>query len=224
MKEDYVFGHAYEEKIEKEDIDYFANLFGEGSKALTDLIKYCMENDIKTFASCKGHPEEQPDFLKQYEKGYISFRVSDDDLNTAYFLASLPHIIDGILADVDNYYDKKSINIYVPATKEGMSEKYFEDIFKVIKSYKEKDYINFQVEENIKNVVDMYMHYPSNDIFEITSSKYRKFIGNRKGRKNVVECPRKENTSFLHEKFCELFKKPKNVDDLLLNDSYNSHR
>lgn len=63
--EDYKFGEAYYGKIPKEQAEKMALLWGEGSESLTNLIEYCILNDIGTFASCKGHGE--------WAQGYIGF-------------------------------------------------------------------------------------------------------------------------------------------------------
>lgn len=61
----YKKGDAFYGKVPKEQAKKMALLWGEGSKNLTNLIEYCILNDIGTFASCKGHSE--------WAQGYIGF-------------------------------------------------------------------------------------------------------------------------------------------------------
>ena len=63
--ENYRFGTAFYGKVPKEQAKKMALLWGEGSENLTNLIEYCILNDIGTFASCKGHDE--------FSEGYIGF-------------------------------------------------------------------------------------------------------------------------------------------------------
>ena len=62
-------GQAYFGKVPADRIDEMAKIWGEGSPNLTKLLKYCMENNIFTSASCKGH-EDNP----THRFSYISFR------------------------------------------------------------------------------------------------------------------------------------------------------
>ena len=58
ITDEYKNGKLYIGEITVEYADEFSKLFGEGSPALTELIKYCIQNKIITLASCKGHPEK----------------------------------------------------------------------------------------------------------------------------------------------------------------------
>ena len=51
--EGYTFGQVYSDKIAPADAEKFSKVFGEGSPALTALIKFCIENSIPTLACCK---------------------------------------------------------------------------------------------------------------------------------------------------------------------------
>ena len=57
-----------------EDARKAAKTFSEGRKSLENLIYYCITNNIKTFASCAGHEENQG----EYNDGYISFNIDDE--------------------------------------------------------------------------------------------------------------------------------------------------
>ena len=53
----YKFGRVYERKIPSKKARQFAEVFGEEFPDLTDLIEFCILNDFRTYASCKGHRE-----------------------------------------------------------------------------------------------------------------------------------------------------------------------
>ena len=101
--DNYEFGKTFTDEIPVEEADKYAELFGEGSKALTKLIRYCIVNNIVTLASCTG---------------YISFRFERDydEEDFAYFLASIPSTKNQIKALVDyDYSAGRVITFYVPA-------------------------------------------------------------------------------------------------------------
>lgn len=217
MDDGYRFGQTYEKRIEVKDIDYFSNLFGEGSKSLTELIKYCMLNNIRTFASCKGHPEDKNVIDRISEIGYLAFRIEHIDMFT-YFLATLPHIIPGVksLIDYDPKTCKASISIEVPATKSGVSDEYFEKILKEIIKYRECPE-DFLVNSDVKKVVDYILFNPSPVRFYITNKKYIRIDNKRNGvfAFQVHKCPRIEETGKLHAFICNALNKPKNIDELI---------
>ena len=211
--EDYVFGRIYDKKINECDADYYANLFGEGSKSLTELIKYCILNNIRTFASCKGHPDEVNVLERGFETGYIVFRIYDDRL-FAYFLASLPHKINGIMSSIENVNGDKSVALYVPATKSGMSDVYFEEILQQLMMYDKNK--NVDISLDVKKIVDYIMDSPKNIWFDITGDIYRKVERtNNMQSKKVAQCYKNEQNNMLHKKLCNLLGKPKNVDELI---------
>lgn len=58
-----------------EDIKCLANAYGEGRKSLEDLIYFCINNGIKTLASCAGHKVGE-----KLSSAYLTFIL--DDKNT----------------------------------------------------------------------------------------------------------------------------------------------
>lgn len=64
-------GGVYDEKVPANLARKMSVLWGEGSENLTNLIEYCILNDIRTFASCKGHSE--------YGEAYIGFTKMPKD-------------------------------------------------------------------------------------------------------------------------------------------------
>ena len=175
--EGYQFGDVYKQKIELSEAEKFANIFGEGSKALTELIKFCIINNISTFASCKGHAEKMSVIDSLSEKGYISFGINND-LEFASFLSELPLKIKGIEARLEFLVESgKSVTLEVPARKKGMSEHYFEMILEELKKYvnlKKQD-INYIADENIIKIVKYIFLYPNLEHIAISSNGYRKY-------------------------------------------------
>ena len=220
MENEYRFGKIYDEPINIKDADHYANLFGEGSTALTALIKYCIVNNIPTFASCKGHPEERGIIEKNVENGYLAFRITDN-IDLAYYLASLPYEIKDIKVILDyNYHSfKKSLSIEVPAKKPGMSEVYFNLILEKLMMYQEimQNGDTFEPDEEVRKLVDFIYQSPSNAQFYITNknfirveNKYNSFI-----TYSAKKCPHRDKTTKLHDVFCEVTRRPKNLDDLM---------
>lgn len=226
--EDYKFGKPFTDEIPIEEAEKYATVFGEGSPALTKLIKYCIENNIITYASCKGHPEDIKDILfKAQEKGYITFRFDmdyeEDDL--AYYLASLPISNKNITAHLEsNDVADRTVTIYVPARYNGESEKYFEYILNKLKEYKKnkEDGIKNTYNQDIVQIVD-YMFYSWNfyESFEITQSKYLKYERRGITLKKVGKCPSNEQTGILHSIFGHslLKKKQNNIDEFINSSS-----
>ena len=174
--DNYKFGQVYYKKIEKEDADEFSSVFGGGSFSLTELIKYCILSDISTIACCRGHSEDRNLIEKPLETGYISFLIGDDK-DLAYFLASIPHRVDGVTTKLEssNIYGK-SLTLEVPAFRRGMSEKYFVSILDQLKEYSlaKKNGEKISLEPSIKPIVDyVYSSYGS-ECYVITNKNYKK--------------------------------------------------
>ena len=212
--EEYIKGHVFEDLTE-DNIDYYAEMFGEGSKALTDLIKFCFENGIKTYSSCKGHPVKNVFIELRLPIGFIAFDF-DDDLELGYFLASLHKRIKGIEVNISNFVhdQRKSVTIYVPAKKDGMSDNYFN----LIKTYLEefiktkKGDIHYEYDDKIVQMVNDVCEYTSDDFYVIKNDKIMKM--NLYGSKKV-KCPNKDITNTLHKKVCDLLGKPKTVEEFI---------
>ena len=223
MKEDYEFGHLYEEKIKPEDANYFAKLFGEGSIALTELLQYCIVNEISTIACCKGHPEEKNLLEKPFETGYIAFKINDD-YDFAYFLASLPLEIPGVkaLVDYNTSSNYRAVSLEVPALKPRMSEDYFRKILEKIREYNKakKNGEEIVFDEEIKKVVDYEFTMPSTIRFYVTNKEFQK-LDNSRGylETKVTKCPRGEYNTVIHSLLCGILDKPKKLNELL-NSSF----
>lgn len=116
--EEYTFGHPYYGDIPKESIEKYAVMFGEGSKSLTDLLRFCFQNNIKTYTSCKGH--------KDGEEAYIGFLPDEE------FAKYLCEIADQLMVDsieIDKYHGKLRTNIYC------CNELDFREILKLVQKY-----------------------------------------------------------------------------------------
>ena len=226
LLDNYEFGKTYTDEIPVEEADKYAELFGEGSKALTELIKYCIVNNIVTLASCKGHPEERDIITRSMETGYISFRFERDydEEDFAYFLASVPTTKNQIKALVDyDYSAGRVITFYVPARVKGESEAYFTHILNQLKKYKEmKENNELVINQEQKEIVDYMFNYgEAYEMFTITQSSYKKYERNGSSVKRVSKCSANNITGNLHGKFGTYLQKlrEKKIDDLI-----NSHR
>ena len=214
--ENYKFGKPYKEKITVEDADKFATIFGEGSSALTKLIKYCIVNNIVTYASCKGHPENRNILEKVMEKGYITFRFDMDyeDDDFAYFLATIPSTNKKIVAHLEsNYISDRTITFYVPAKSKGESEKYFEYILNELKRYKQMKEKNedIYISPETKKLVDyIFLCWRPDISFEITQLTYKKYERQGIYIKRTATCPTSNKTGVLHTKFGTYLQKLKN--------------
>ncbi len=116
--EKYTFGHAYYGDIPKESIEKYAALFGEGSTNLTDLLRFCFQNNIKTYTSCKGH----------HGKGesYIGFLPDEE------FAKYLCETADQLMVDsieIDKYYGMLRTRIYCSCDLD------FKAILKLVQKY-----------------------------------------------------------------------------------------
>ena len=175
-KYSYSFGSPYSREIDPEDIDLFAYIFGEGSEKLTELIAYCMKNNIPTAASCKGH------FNNNYG-GYITFsfdqKPSKNEL--AYYLASIPLEIDGLAASVSRpqtIEDKiisRYVTLYLPTNEPKLTEKYFDIILKKLKEYQDKKiYVPDPYIQKIVNYTFYSDVYHKQEEFTITKTHFKK--------------------------------------------------
>ncbi len=205
--ENYEFGKPYKGKIPIDEAEKFAYVFGEGSPALTELIKYCILNNIVTYSSCKGHPENTNILDRIAEYGYITFHfdMNYDSDDFAYFLASIPSMNKKIYAHLESTIGAdRTITLYVPAKIKGESEKYFIYILDQLKKYKQMKDNNqtIYINPDIKKIVD-YMFYSFNEYeaFDITQSSYKKYERQGIYIKKVATCPSYNKTDKLHTKF-----------------------
>ena len=98
-------GKPYYGDIPKDEIEKYASVFGEGSKELTDLLRYCFQNDIKTLACCKGHEDR-----KECDP-YIVF-LPDEELSMylCELIDKMP--IENIIVDKHKDYLRTAIFLY----------------------------------------------------------------------------------------------------------------
>ena len=113
-------GKPYYGTIPKEDIDKYATVFGEGSKELTDLLKYCFLNDIRIMACCKGHED------KNRCIPYIAF-LPDEELATylCELIDKMP--IESIIVDKHKDFLRTAIFLY--------SDKEFVNLQRLLEEY-----------------------------------------------------------------------------------------
>lgn len=214
--DDYKFGSPYIKKISPEDASDFAKLFGEGSPALTELIEYCIINDISTIASCKGHPEDKGLIEKQLTEGYITFSFDEPcDLKFAYFIASIPFMNKDIFSYVET---DRTITLYVPAKAKNMSEKYFQYILQLIKEYNKsiKEDKTIYTNLDVEKIIDYAFDSTGDEAFCIKQSGYTKcqridniFL------KKIAKCPASDYTSNLHKKFSKSLKHQKKLEEFI---------
>ena len=174
--ENYVFGEVYEKKIPHKDAREFAEVFGEGSLELTDLIEFCILNDLDTYACCKGHPErsmfdtniEYPKAYKRRffsfisEDGYVGFRLNKDYKNNgdfSYFLAELPTKINNLVVEIsfNTFTKERSICLRIPAFDDGETGPLFKEIHNELQEYVnlKKENKNYECKNKIiKDIVD----------------------------------------------------------------------
>lgn len=148
--EDYKFGEAYYGKIPKEQAEKMALLWGEGSESLTNLIEYCILNDIGTFASCKGHGE--------WAQGYIGFiRMPKEFFKYLMNYMQKDGLNGSIKYDVTRFGDHEPrLAIIISSSREGREEK-FKKILEGIKQYrKTKDNLDLS---NINKTFDETVDY-----------------------------------------------------------------
>ena len=119
--DNYKTGHPYYGDIPSEKIDKYAELFGEGSKYLTELLKLCWENGIKTSACCKGHSDCNP-----VKVGYVVF---SGDKELAQYLCDSTILLPFNITQVDKYNGNLRIEIMV------FSDFRFREIAKLIQEY-----------------------------------------------------------------------------------------
>ena len=217
LLDDYKFGRVYDKEIPVEAAEEFSTLFGEGSPSLTKLIKYTIENRIKTLASCKGHPEKENILDRIFSNGYISFVIDDDNYDFAYYLASIPITNKGMYAMIDcTKYNV--VTIHVPAYKKDLSEKYFDIILNKIKEYQriKENKIPIEYNEEVSKIVDYSFSRPSSDeIFEISSKGYKKIIQNGFYIKTISKCPIGKKTNLLHRIVNESLEKEEKIDKFI---------
>ena len=175
-KYNYDFGVPYNGEIDLEDIDLFAYVFGEGSQKLTELISYCMKNKIATVASCKGH------FDNDYS-GYITFSFGTESHRNdlAYYLASMPLEIDGLMANVsrpqtgEGNIISRYVTLYLPEKTPKLTEKYFDIILRKIKEYQNIRIYN--PDPYIRKMIDYAFYsdvYHTPEEFDITKTHFKK--------------------------------------------------
>ena len=200
--------------IDKKDAEKYSKIFGEGSPSLTELIKYCILNDIKTIYSCKGHPDKLSLIDRINETGYITF-VFDEPTKLAKYLFSLPLKIKGIHSIVDyGQSNLKTISLYVPANKEGLSDLYFKYILDSIKEYKQNN--NYVSEPNISKLVDYIFSAPSDICVSLKNNSFQKHQWiNGIMMKQIAKCPVNKKRSILFD----IFNIKENSFDNLLNNT-----
>lgn len=134
---DYEEGRVFEGKIPKDQVHKMALLWGEGSPELTNLLEYCINNNIKTTASCRGHSEE-PD-----TDAYILFGTMPKD-----FIEHMVSIVESeknlpLRASISRFGDHKpKLDIHAKTcskTVDSDSAYLFKMLLDGVQSYKEKD-------------------------------------------------------------------------------------
>lgn len=111
-----------------EQIEEMATAYSEGNSGLKELLKYCAKNQIPTFASCGGHPDDPKN-----DAPYIGFIL--DDSTIEIFSKISPQILKSsrIIA-IDKYDTLSRLIIYV---KKEKSEIEFKNLKKNLEDSKQ---------------------------------------------------------------------------------------
>ena len=140
------------------EVELYSKFWGEGSKMLTDLLRYCLENNITTQACCKGHPE------KDNIGGYIFF-----DGNNEYFVKFISYKI--LTEGYPDDFSSGCIRVYEPSNgfafllhfKSELRDKALDHLLGYVAEYKKlrdtnklKDFVdeNYKETENENDVLN----------------------------------------------------------------------
>lgn len=131
-----------------------------------DLLEYCIKNNIHTFASCQGHPEEMP--IEKEAVGYIGFY----DLDNQY----IENIINYVTTKHNNShimfsYEKEigsKCNIYWSASRTTSMTK---ELINVINDTSSKIYKNEKTPEIILLMKELTDEFGKNNMYISISRK-----------------------------------------------------
>lgn len=179
------FGSYYEE-IPEEKFEKYAIMFGEGSQELTDLLLYCWQNGIKTFACCKGHKETGP--------GYIGFLPDEELLK---YMCEISDQIKINSISLDRYFDFLRVAFYV------IEERDFKRIKSLIQKYVEFKKIGYQYNTRFKET-DRIVKFIANQNNVSVTIKQGNYQINDISSGRITErgyyCPKSSITYILHSK------------------------
>ena len=148
--------------------------FSEGNVYLYDLLKYCYDIGIKTFARCKGHEaSEESNWLVKLP--YISFVVdgSNDDMlmYVLSFLMQEGNFGNRISYNLE-YLEKKgtTLSIYNHSIDSESIKSFFTFILSIIKAYLQNKVDH--IDNKYKNLISFYDMIKTDNIIISGNNKY----------------------------------------------------
>ena len=186
--DNYEFGQPYYGDIPEKDIEKYAVMFGEGSKSLTDLLRYCFRNNIKTFACCKGHKETGP--------GYIGFLPDEEMLK---YLCEMSDQINLNHTVITKFENMLRAAFYVK------SEKDFKTIHNLVQKYNSFKKMGYNYKPRFKDTIKLIetIKMDEREEIQIRITKGRSYISNIEDGELIEEgyyCPNSSVTHILHSK------------------------
>lgn len=167
MMQDYNNGHVVDvNKIPTTDYESAAREWSEGSKALEELLLYCLKNNIITQSCCVGH--------KDTDMSFLQFELSERNIGPIIKIINRYYNLDGInMTFVNQPGIISKFDIRVP---KNIGEQFFKDMLIQLSSG-----LNIQPESlplEMKSTLDaMLKHKIPNDYLEI---QYFKNNGEKK--------------------------------------------
>ena len=168
-------------------------MFGEGSQELTDLLLYCWQNGIKTYACCKGH--------KEIGAGYIGF-LPDEELLKYMCEISDQIKINSIL--LDRYFDFLRATFYV------REERNFKEIKSLIQKYVEFKKNGYQYNTRFKETDRIVKIIANQNSLSVTIKQGNYQINDMSASRTTERgyyCPKSSITYILHSKIMRVLDK-----------------
>ena len=138
-------GDPYDDVVPPDQIDKMSKIWGEGSENLTQLIKYCLENGVRTRASCKGHGN--------VATSYLSFGSNPKE----FFMFMLDYMMKNNISNsrtISRFGNRRpSLNIYSASSLAEKREGMFRDLLTGVREYV-RDRDKLDITKFDKRIVD----------------------------------------------------------------------
>ena len=158
--QNYNNGHVVDtDKIPISDYEIAAKEWSEGSKALEELLLFCLKNNIVTQASCIGH--------KDTDMSFLQFELSERNLTEIIKIIYSFYNLDGVnMTFLNQPGIISNFDIRVPKNK---GEQFFKEMLMQLSNEQSID-IN-SLSNDMQSVIDAMMkHKVPNDYFEVQYS------------------------------------------------------